>query len=417
MPKRPKKPRKITKEQFQSWSPEKQQRALNDRRTRIRIEDRALPPEWLARRERARRNRTPITPGSGTTYGDLEKQRKYLEPLTFGEGDRQLSDRTANLAAARQRDANWFAEYRKQVADAQQRSIGAQQQAITGNQQFIDSANQASNASRDQIVAQLQARAGQLGQTSQAPEYQQLADQAAASRAAALANTAQRQVADARTGIDLATAGVTTAGLKDLEARSFRDRQESALDTDKKDYGSKKDAWRAKFIDDAIAEARKAILEDRAFGLKAEDTAADNARQDAAQRQARRNAARQQRNADRNYSLAVQREQRQAANQGRNRKSDRSGPKPATPKETRREASAIRRAVTLIRYMRRAGEDENGVKYTTSNIRAALADKGIDTDVVNTAMDVVYLGGIGKVNRSRWRKAGYNPRDFGQPFK
>jgi hypothetical protein len=232
-----------------------------------------------------------------------------------------------------------------------------------------------------------------------------------------LANTAQRQVADARTGIDLATAGVTTAGLKDLEARSFRDRQESALDTDKKDYGSKKDAWRAKFIDDAIAEARKAILEDRAFGLKAEDTAADNARQDAAQRQARRNAARQQRNADRNYSLAVQREQRQAANQGRNRKSDRSGPKPATPKETRREASAIRRAVTLIRYMRRAGEDENGVKYTTSNIRAALADKGIDTDVVNTAMDVVYLGGIGKVNRSRWRKAGYNPRDFGQPFK
>lgn len=416
MPKRPKKPRKITKEQFQSWSPEKQQRALNDRRTRIRIEDRALPPEWLARREQARRNRTPITPGSGTTYGDLEKQRKYLEPLTFGEGDRQLSDRTANLAAARQRDANWFAEYRKQVAEAQQRSIGAQQQAITGNQQFIDSANQASNASRDQIVAQLQARAGQLGQTSQAPEYQQLADQAAAARAAGLANTAQRQVADARTGIDLATAGVTTAGLKDLEARSFRDRQESALDTDKKDYGSKKDAWRAKFIDDAIAEARKAVLEDRVFQMNTADKAADNARADAALRNQRRNARNQQRNADRNYNLAAQREQRQAANQGRNRKSDGGGPKPATPKETRTAAASIRSMIQLIRQMQRAKVDpKTGRKYTQSYMRAVLSDK--DNDVVNTAMDIVYLGGIGKVNRSRWRKAGYNPRDFGQPFK
>ena len=322
MARKSKKSRVITKKQFDSWSPQRREAALNNDRIRVRIEDRALPPEWLERRKKARWNRTPISPGSGTTYGDLDKQRAYLEPLTFGEGDRQLADRTANLAAARERDANWFAEYRKQVADAQQRAIGAQTAAAEGNRAFIESANQASNASRDQIVAQLQARAGQLGQTSQAPEYQQLADQAAAARAASMTNTAQRQLADARTGVDVATAGVTTAGLKDLEARGFRDRQASALDTDKRDYGSKKEAWRAKFIDDAIAEARKQVLEDRAFQVSAADKAADNARADAALRNQRRNARNQQRNADRNYNLAVQREQRQAANQGRTNSSD-----------------------------------------------------------------------------------------------
>ena len=40
-----KKPKVITKKQFDKWSPEKRQAALSDRRTRIRIEDAALPAE------------------------------------------------------------------------------------------------------------------------------------------------------------------------------------------------------------------------------------------------------------------------------------------------------------------------------------------------------------------------------------
>jgi hypothetical protein len=414
---RSKKPKRITKEQFDRWSPEKQQRALNDRRTRIRIEDRALPKEWLDRRNTARRNRTPITPGSGTTYGDLAKQRAYLEPLTFGEGDRQLSDRTANLAAARQRDADWFTQYRADVAAAQQRAIGAQSQAAEGNRALIDSANQVSASGRDAVVRQLQDRAAQLGQAPQGGEYQALADQAAAARATSLANTAQRQIADANTNVGLATDAVGTAALKDREAQGYRDRQQGALDQDKKDYGSKKDAWRAKFIDDAIAEARKQVLEDRAFGATQADREADNARADKSLTIQERRLREQRRAARERERLARERESRQAAGGGGGGGNKSSGPKPATPKETRTQAAAIRRAVTLIQYMKRAGKDKNGVKYTTGGIRAALAQKGIDSDVVNTAMDVVYLGGIGKVNRRRWKKAGYNPRSFGQPFQ
>lgn len=288
-----KKSKIITKKQFDSFSSEKQQRLLNNTRTRVRIEDKALPPEWLERRKKARWNRTPITEGSGTTYGDLEKQRKYLEPLTFGEGDRQLADRAEGIAAARQRDASWFEKYRADVAAAQQAAIGAQQQAVTGNQAFIDSANQVSASSRDAIAAQLQDRARQLGQVDQSAEYRGLADAAAASRASGLANTAMRQVGDANAGVNVAAAGVGTAALRDLEAQGYRDYQGRLLDKDKAGYASKKDEWRAKFIDDAISEARRQVLEDRAFGLKAADTQADNALAKRKQRQAERQARRE----------------------------------------------------------------------------------------------------------------------------
>lgn len=414
-----KKPKIITKKQFDSFSAEKQQRLLNNTRTRVRIEDKALPPEWLERRKKARWNRTPITEGSGTTYGDLEKQRKYLEPLTFGEGDRQLADRTQNLAGLQQASNDWFAEYRKQVLDANTAASQAAQATVTGGQNMITGITNQANIDRNMVAQQLRDRAAQLGQASVAPEFEQLANAARDTRAQQLASSNQAMNAGAAAASQEAASRVVSAGLADQANRDSNRRRETALEQDKRDYSSKKDAWRAKFIDDAIAEARKQVLEDRVFKLNAADKAADNARADAGLSIQERRLREQRRAARERERLARERESRQAAGGGSSggggNKS--SGPKPATPKETRTQAAAIRRAITLIQYMKQAGKDKNGVKYTTGGIRAALAQKGIDTDVVNTAMDVVYLGGIGKVNRSRWRKAGYNPRDFGQPFK
>lgn len=424
---RSKKPKRITKEQFDRWSPEKQQRALNDRRTRIRIEDRALPKEWLDRRNTARRNRTPITPGSGTTYGDLAKQRAYLEPLTFGEGDRQLSDRTANLAAARQRDADWFTQYRADVAAAQQRAIGAQSQAAEGNRALIDSANQVSASGRDAVVRQLQDRAAQLGQAPQGGEYQALADQAAAARATSLANTAQRQIADANTNVGLATDAVGTAALKDREAQGYRDRQQGALDQDKKDYGSKKDAWRAKFIDDAIAEARKQVLEDRAFGATQADREADNARADAQLRETRRQNAATRRN---------QREQRRLE-EGRlnetrwkNRnpskgKTKEKSPYTATNDMYRTRRSDLSSAISWINRLRKAKSQseirkaflQGGQKIRNQEGKVTATVPRFDKDVVNTAMDVAYLRYISPANVRAWRRLGYNVKKFGYPTR
>lgn len=400
---RSKKPKRITKEQFDRWSPEKQQRALNDRRTRIRIEDRALPKEWLDRRNTARRNRTPITPGSATTYGDLAKQRAYLEPLTFGEGDRQLSDRTANLAAARQRDADWFNQYRADVAAAQQRAIGAQSQAFVGNQALIDSANQVSMAGRDAVVRQLQERAAQLGQAPQGGEYQALADQAAAARATSLANTAQRQIADANTNVGLATDAVGTAALKDREAQGYRDRQEGALDQDKKDYGSKKDAWRAKFIDDAIAEARKQVLEDRAFGATQADREADNARADKSLSIQERRLREQRRAARERERLAREREARQAAGGGGggSRSDGRSSDRTRRAKRTEAFNAAVvniqtspKKIVQQARAGARAGRPQkNGPDYV---IRQVMAGYKVSREIAKRIVysHVAYNGNV-----------------------
>lgn len=396
--------KKVTVKEWRGLDAARQQAILANPRKRKRVVDAALPRAYYDKRIRARFLRNPITPGGSETGRELESRRRYMETLTFGEGDRQLADRTQSLADARARDADWFTKYRAEVAAAQGRAIGAQGAAIEGNRALINSANDVAVSGRDSVVRQLQDRAAQLGQVSQAGDYQAIADQAAAARAASLANTAQRQVADAATDVGLATNAVGTAGLKDLEARGYRDRQNSALDLDKRDYGAKKDAWREKFINDAISEARKQVLEDKAFALNAADKAADNARADSSLRLQRKRLAEQRRAARERERLARER----AANSGGGSRS--SGPKPATPKETRSQAAAIRRAITLIRGYK--------AKNTpTGQIRQGLAVKGIDSDVVNTAMDVVYLGGIGRVNRRRWRKAGYNPRDFGQPFK
>ena len=311
-----KKPKVITKKQFDSWSPEKQQRALNDRRTRIRIEDKALPKEWLERRQRARWNRTPITPGSGTTYGDLEKQRKYLEPLTFGEGDRQLSDRTANLAGLQQASNDWFSEYRKQIGDANNAASQAAQATVQGGQNMITGITNQANIDRDLVARQLRDRAAQLGQVSSAPEFEQLANAARDTRAQQLASSNQAMNAGAAAASQEAASRVVSAGLADQANRDSNRRREIALEQDKKDYGSKKDAWRAKFIDDAIAEARKQVLEDRAFGATQADREADNARADKSLSIQERRLREQRRAARERERLAREREARQAAGGG-----------------------------------------------------------------------------------------------------
>lgn len=258
----------ITAEQFGKWSPEHQARALADKRIRQRIETKALPAEWKAKREKAAWNKTEISPGSGVTYGDVEKSRKYTENLTFGEGDRQLADRYTNLSEARGRDADWFRAYREQVQQAQGRAVAAQDAAVQGNKAFLDSVNRVSDSSRDQVAQQLRDRASQLGMAPRDAEANRLADAAAQSLNVGFANAAQRQLGGAQANVQLATGGVDLANVKDLEAQGYRNKQQANLEKDTRDYVSKRASWREKFLEDAIASARKAVLEDKAFNLK-----------------------------------------------------------------------------------------------------------------------------------------------------
>lgn len=260
---KPKKPKVITKGQFQKWSPEHQQRALNDRRIRIRIADDALPKEWYDKRVESRYLRSPITPGASETGRELDARRARMETLTFGEGESQLRQREQNQQGLEDRGNAWFEQYRNDVKAANERAASGAAAAGEAGRQMVQGVTTSAQADRDRVATLLRDQAAQLGQPSQEGDYRKMADAGIAARGAELASSANAQNAVAAAAADYAAARVDAAGLADAANRQSNVRRRDVIASDKKDYADKKSAWREKFIADAISEARKQVIEDR----------------------------------------------------------------------------------------------------------------------------------------------------------
>ena len=267
---------KITIQQFRKWNKAKQAEWLGNVSKRIRLPDAALPADLRAKRETSQRNRTEISPGSGVTFGDVAKQRKYTEGLTFGDGDRQLADRAANAVTGRQGSADWFKTYQQQVTGAADRAGAAVTAAGENNRGLFDSMNQLSREDTDRVQAAVRARAAELGQAAPDAGGLQGAQGAAATRAAMLGNAAITSNNEAAANAQFRNVGFNAAGLADNQNQANGDARDKAIAGDKTAYADKKGLWRQKFLDDAINSARKGVLEDKAFGLEsaAKSTAA-----------------------------------------------------------------------------------------------------------------------------------------------
>jgi hypothetical protein len=264
---------KITIQQFRKWNKAKQAEWLGNVSKRIRLPDAALPADLRAKRETSQRNRTEISPGSGVTFGDVAKQRKYTEGLTFGDGDRQLADRAANAVTGRQGSADWFKTYQQQVTGAADRAGAAVTAAGENNRGLFDSMNQLSREDTDRVQAAVRARAAELGQAAPDAGGLQGAQGAAATRAAMLGNAAITSNNEAAANAQFRNVGVNAAGLADNQNQANWDARDKAIAGDKTAYADKKGLWRQKFLDDAINSARKGVLEDKAFGLESESKA------------------------------------------------------------------------------------------------------------------------------------------------
>ena len=258
---------KITIQQFRKWNKAKQAEWLGNVSKRIRLPDAALPADLRAKRETSQRNRTEISPGSGVTFGDVAKQRKYTEGLTFGDGDRQLADRAANAVTGRQGSADWFKTYQQQVTGAADRAGAAVTAAGENNRGLFDSMNQLSREDTDRVQAAVRARAAELGQAAPDAGGLQGAQGAAATRAAMLGNAAITSNNEAAANAQFRNVGFNAAGLADNQNQANWDARDKAIAGDKTAYADKKGLWRQKFLDDAINSARKGVLEDKAFGL------------------------------------------------------------------------------------------------------------------------------------------------------
>ena len=266
----------ITIQEFRKWSPAKQAQWLGNVSKRVKLPDAALPADLRAKRKASQQARTEISPGSGVTFGDVARRSKYTEGLTFGDGDRQLKERADNAAMGRTASDDWFKTYQQQVTDASGRAGAAVTAAGENNKGLLDSMNRLSREDTERVQAAVRARAAQLGQAAPDAGGLEGSQGAAAARASMLASAGIMSNQAAAGNAQFAASANTAAGLANNQNRADWNARDRAIAGDKTAYGEKKGLWRQKFLDDAINEARKGVLEDKAFGLEsaAKSTAA-----------------------------------------------------------------------------------------------------------------------------------------------
>lgn len=263
-----KKNTKITIQEFRKWSPAKQAQWLGNVSKRVKLPDAALPADLRAKRNASQRARTEISPGSGVTFGDVARRSKYTEGLTFGDGDRQLKERADNAAMGRTASDDWFKTYQQQVTAASGRAGAAVTAAGENNKGLLDSMNRLSREDTERVQAAVRARAAQLGQAAPDAGGLEGSQGAAAARASMLASAGIMSNQAAAGNAQFAASVDTAAGLANNQNRADWNARDRAIAGDKTAYGEKKGLWRQKFLDDAINEARKSVLEDKAFGLE-----------------------------------------------------------------------------------------------------------------------------------------------------
>ena len=263
----------ITIQEFRKWNLAKQQQWINSSKS-WRLPDAALPADKLKQRKANRQARAEISPGSGVTFGDVARQSKYTEGLTFGEGDRQLADRAANAVTGREGSADWFKTYQQQVTGAADRAGAAVTAAGENNRGLFDSMNGLSQDDTDRVQDAVRARAAELGQAAPDAGGLQGAQGAAATRAAMLGSALITSNNEAAANAQFRNVGVNAAGLANNQNQADWNARDKAIAGDKTAYGEKKGLWRQKFLDDAINSARKGVLEDKIFQMNTESKSA-----------------------------------------------------------------------------------------------------------------------------------------------
>ena len=335
----------ITIQEFRKWNLAKQQQWINSSKS-WRLPDAALPPDKLKQRKANRQARAEISPGSGVTFGDVARQSKYTEGLTFGEGDRQLADRAANAVTGREGSADWFKTYQQQVTGAADRAGAAVTAAGENNRGLFDSMNRLSQEDTDRVQAAVRARAAELGQAAPDAGGLQGAQGAAATRAAMLGSALITSNNEAAANAQFRNVGVNAAGLANNQNQADWNARDKAIAGDKTAYGEKKGLWRQKFLDDAINSARKGVLEDKIFQMNTESKSE-------AARLARAKLAEDRRAARERERIAQQNADSSTRNSNRPRGGDSPKPDKRTAPQNRTVKNSIANALTLVNTMRK----------------------------------------------------------------
>jgi len=382
--------------------------------TRASLKDADLTPALLAERRKNKRLAQPIVPGSDISRRELAHQREAAVTTKFGP-DAQAKE------AQRQRDVGgWYDTYVQELARHRQNVLGQNAQA----QQQLAGISQAARGLDTQTLANQLAPSVQDATArgmQVSPDLAQVAGGAASTRQGLLANfMAQSQQLGANAGNYASNLAHVVGPGQRLQGLAQTQRRRDDLD---REIG----AFRTGFESDARDQARKAVLENQAFGLDtakfeadqanqsfdnqlaaqrfeldASDTAADNARADAAAREKGKSKVKWQ------------------------------------PDAAQAKARAgVGRTIELAKTLR-AGKGVRNPKFVDDEVtpdqpewiikpgkhsrqkaaRALLNDpKALDPALVSAALDIAYMGYLHPNTVKKLHAGGYKVNPMGYPIK
>ena len=256
-------------------NPELLRRALADPGLRSRLESKYLSRKQQNKRKLNTRLRAPLVPGSDTTYRDFARERNAQEKLNFGPQYQEIKNAGYNLRDQTKRDTAYFDEYRDVVRKAQENQNAANAQANQAAAGVATSVQQTGQQGIEAEVAAKKAEAAKTGGPFDEAAYRQLAGNAANQRNSQ-AQTQVAQSAGQGVGQSALLGGLTVAGQEAKRARLIQIAQaKTKLQEEKAQLTAKKGDWRTAFFTDAKNEARKGVLENKLYGVKAATAAAD----------------------------------------------------------------------------------------------------------------------------------------------
>jgi hypothetical protein len=398
---------------------------------RSKLPDSALTPDLLKRRQTNTYNKTPITPGSGVTNAQLNRDMQQAQSVRYGQAEQALKQQGVGTMQLARSEQDWYGAYQRELAQHAQ------------NQQAINAQANAANVA-------LQAGIGQVGQA-QTAQTQQNSNQSAALSGTqatnfgpeqAQAQAVRAQMAQGLGSLQVAT-GAANARYADALAGPVVGAQRlSALQRTGQDFqkilgqgqqlAREKGAYGEEYKSGRVADEFKNVLAQQTLGL---DTAKAQAQTQAAASQrseTRRAHKASEAVAQGNLGVAKSRVQLAAEKDALQRK-NRTGPyAPGGSKSTAahdrkvqantKTRSSIQTASSDARYLKTQKipvrgpdgkpEEKDGKptgrtrKLTETEIRAALRKRYKDADVANAAMDLAILGHVSPENQRRLKAKG-----------
>jgi hypothetical protein len=249
-------------------------RRQKDPGLRSKLPSKYLTPAQRAQREQNARLNAPVTPGSSYTNRMAAKESQAQVQQKYGQADQQLTEQLQRSQGVQSQIPAWYDQYRQTLQAQQQGQAQGYAQAAQ-QYQALQAGIQSQAAQGQQQVGDLQAEIQNLGGAADLGATQ-VAANAAAQRGAYAGNLGQVVAAQGANNAAYGAAQVGASGKSQLESLMSELDEERKVRSSQQTLAQEKGAFDLSNRQAITDRERKALLENKAFGLEAANTLQDN---------------------------------------------------------------------------------------------------------------------------------------------